>query len=1047
MTVRVWAVAAGMAMASVSVSSQAAVPTKVVPAKAAPAKATAGKPAAAKTGQATVRYGPAPAWVRPLDLPPTPVREPGASYAMRLSDTQVAFTATGYESYYEYAFEVTSEDGLEAGTLNEEWDPETETVTVNRLNVLRDGKVIDVLKADTFQVLRRETNLDSAMLDGRLTATLQVKDLRVGDTIDMAVTRAYREPLVGGRSEWNWQLVHAGVAGRARLRALWTADRPMRWLKGSDLPAPVVTQTADGGGELVLDLTSIKAPKAPEGAPMRYADLNNLALTAFTDWSQVSALMAPLYRKAATLEPDSPLKAEAARIRAASPDPAVRAALALKLVQSQVRYVFVGLDGGALEPAKADDSWRHRFGDCKGKTALLLALLAQLDIPAEPALVNSSGYGDGLDKRLPGLGGFDHVIARAVIGGKVYWLDGTRTGDETLARIETPRFRWALPLRAEGGALEKMELRPASRPFGQTILTIDASKGADAPADVTLQAVFRGDQAIEANRKINAGARDETKRASLRAWSTQLPWIEFTDVDWSFDATGALFTQTLHGKGEIHWWPISDGVRQWDLDGSSVGYDSFERDADQNAEAPYALAFPYYMRWVTAVILPGKGEGFVVKGKEIDETAGGSALRRVYESNGGQVVMLTSARSLVPEISAAEAKASTMKAKRGIGVLAIQAVPPAAGKDGKDAQAPSALVQGYTAAEAGREDDALRLFEKARDAAPTQTRPWEAILGVHMRRKAYDRALAICDQAAKKDVDHADTWKANRAWVLVQADRVDAAVAELTTALAASPSSTKLLLALADAHEAQAKPDLATQDLDRAVAAAPTDLDVLRARADHAMTIKDYADAVRRYEAIVALKPENPYVVMGLSRAYAAAGNPDEALRQADEALRIDPFNWPALIQRSGVNLDTKHHELALADADRALALHPEVPILWNQRCWVRAVWGQELDKAISDCDAGLKLAPKSAATLDSRALVRFRQAQYDAAVRDYDAALALSPKQAASLYGRGLTKLKLGQKDAGQADLAAAAAIEGGIGKRFEGYGLKPELGRLAGG
>ena len=60
--------------------------------------------------------------------------------------------------------------------------------------------------------------------------------------------------------------------------------------------------------------------------------------------------------------------------------------------------------------------------------------------------------------------------------------------------------------------------------------------------------------------------------------------------------------------------------------------------------------------------------------------------------------------------------------------------------------------------------------------------------------------------------------------------------------------------------------------------------------------------------------------------------------------------------------------------------------------------------------------------------------------MRDYDAALVLSPKQAASLYGRGLSKLKLGQKDAGQADLAAATAIEGGIGKRFEGYGLKPE-------
>ncbi len=81
-------------------------------------------------------------------------------------------------------------------------------------------------------------------------------------------------------------------------------------------------------------------------------------------------------------------------------------------------------------PARADETWQRRFGDCKGKTVLLLALLKELGIQAEPALV-SLGGGDGLDERLPSLGAFNHVIVRATIGGKVYWLDGTRTGDRS----------------------------------------------------------------------------------------------------------------------------------------------------------------------------------------------------------------------------------------------------------------------------------------------------------------------------------------------------------------------------------------------------------------------------------------------------------------------------------------------------------------------------------------------------------------------------------------------------------------------------------------
>ena len=42
----------------------------------------------------------------------------------------------------------------------------------------------------------------------------------------------------------------------------------------------------------------------------------------------------------------------------------------------------------------------RRFGDCKAKTALLLAVLAELGIQAEPVLVDSQG-GDGANGDCP----------------------------------------------------------------------------------------------------------------------------------------------------------------------------------------------------------------------------------------------------------------------------------------------------------------------------------------------------------------------------------------------------------------------------------------------------------------------------------------------------------------------------------------------------------------------------------------------------------------------------------------------------------------------
>jgi tetratricopeptide (TPR) repeat protein len=110
-----------------------------------------------------------------------------------------------------------------------------------------------------------------------------------------------------------------------------------------------------------------------------------------------------------------------------------------------------------------------------------------------------------------------------------------------------------------------------------------------------------------------------------------------------------------------------------------------------------------------------------------------------------------------------------------------------------------------------------------------------------------------------------------------------------------------------------------------------------------------------------------------------------------------------------------------------------------SARCRARAVLGTELDRALDDCDAALRLSRKSVAVFDSRGLVRLRQGKPDRAISDYDASLKGQPSNAWSLYGRGLAKLRMGKTAEGQADLAAAAAIDSHIADRFAKIGLSP--------
>ena len=118
------------------------------------------RPAAAADA---LKFGAPPAWVHPQAIPTDTGKRPDAPVADLLSDQQIAFERGKLTAYVESAFKILNADGLSAGNLAVVWQPATDTITIHKLHIVRDGKVIDVLAGgQTFTVLRRETNLSAA---------------------------------------------------------------------------------------------------------------------------------------------------------------------------------------------------------------------------------------------------------------------------------------------------------------------------------------------------------------------------------------------------------------------------------------------------------------------------------------------------------------------------------------------------------------------------------------------------------------------------------------------------------------------------------------------------------------------------------------------------------------------------------------------------------------------------------------------------------------------------------------------------------------------
>ncbi len=111
-----------------------------------------------------------------------------------------------------------------------------------------------------------------------------------------------------------------------------------------------------------------------------------------------------------------------------------------------------------------------------------------------------------------------------------------------------------------------------------------------------------------------------------------------------------------------------------------------------------------------------------------------------------------------------------------------------------------------------------------------------------------------------------------------------------------------------------------------------------------------------------------------------------------------------------------------------------------GSKCWVRAEWNHELDKALEDCTGALKLTPRWAALLFDRGVVYLRLSRYADAIRDFNQAVAYEPKFASALYCRGLAKAGQGKAADGQIDMKSAMNIDSRIADRAKELGLLPD-------
>ncbi|WP_164976001.1 DUF3857 domain-containing protein [Oleiharenicola lentus] len=374
----------------------------------------------AADGQSLI--GPAPDWVTPTPCvtPAAPQPNPTGQDFLLL-DQQVRL-ATG-EAYTHQVYQIVSDSGRQnGGQISISFDPSYQELFLHHLRLVRGTEVLERLDPAKIQLIQQERDLDRQLYNGQRTALVILEDVRIGDCIDLAFTLRGRNPVFEGKFVDATFLEWAVPVRDLRYRMLTAPDRKIATKVVGTAKLTPQLREREGEQDVLWRRSDLPIIEGEERVPGAHTVFSFLDVSEFSSWQEVVRWAEPLYQLPAT--PDPQVAELTGKIRTKTASPEAQALAALDFVQQEIRYLGIQMGPGSHRPSEPGEVLRRRFGDCKDKSRLLVALLRGLGLEAAPALVHSYAR-EGLHSRLTTPYAFDHVIVSLDLGGHRYLLDPT----------------------------------------------------------------------------------------------------------------------------------------------------------------------------------------------------------------------------------------------------------------------------------------------------------------------------------------------------------------------------------------------------------------------------------------------------------------------------------------------------------------------------------------------------------------------------------------------------------------------------------------------
>lgn len=547
---------------------------------------------------------PAPSWIQSIELSSPssiPVNDLSNGTYYLLYDRQINALAKETEYYRRYALQLLNTSAVEDNSqIQIDYDPSYERLQLHTLNVVRDGQIIEKSKTSRFQVLQSEREQDALIYNGALTLSIIIEDVRIGDVLDYSYTIYGSNPVLDGKFSTSLGTDWSVPIHQAEFSLLWPDGKPIK--QRSERTADQMSvETNDGVSRYFYSVINSSARTLESDTPEWYEPWGRIYLSEYSDWSQVVDWAIPLYE--AALDAQEGVAEQLVSLNLSLMQPEQKITQALFFNQQQIRYLGLEMGTNSHAPSSAETTLQRRYGDCKDKVVLLLAMLKRLGIEAYPALVNTE-TGETLTERLPSALAFDHVIVKVLLNSKVYWLDPTRSYQVgALDEIYQPDYGYALVIKKGVTELTRMaETTPNTSMLIEE--TFDLTQGVDQPGVLSVKTRYTGrDAEYQRNRFAQNSLQSISNKYQDYYQQEYGELLQASSLTINESVDGAFVSKEEYQL--LQPWSVDDDQKQYYLDfypGTLTEYT--KEPSSVKRKDPLHITYPLDNRHIIKVKLP-----------------------------------------------------------------------------------------------------------------------------------------------------------------------------------------------------------------------------------------------------------------------------------------------------------------------------------------------------------------------------------------------------------------------------------------------------------